>query len=61
MLNIEILDILACPLCRKKLNYLKNSDELVCEKDQLVFAVRNGIPCMLLEEAQELNINSDRT
>ena len=61
MLNIEILDILACPLCRKKLNYLKSSDELVCEKDQLVFAVHNGIPCMLLEEAQELNINSDRT
>jgi uncharacterized protein len=61
MINQKLLNVMACPICKQALSYYNDLDELVCHKDKLVFAVRNGIPCMLLEEAQELNINSDRT
>jgi uncharacterized protein YbaR (Trm112 family) len=50
----KLLDILACPICKGELNYDKESNELVCQKDQLAFPIRDDIPVMLESEARSL-------
>lgn len=50
----KLLDILACPLCKGRLEYDKNNKELICHFDRLAFPIRDGIPVMLEDEAREL-------
>jgi uncharacterized protein YbaR (Trm112 family) len=50
----ELLEILACPLCKGDLLYDKKSQELICEKSQLAFKISDGIPNMLIDEARTL-------
>jgi uncharacterized protein YbaR (Trm112 family) len=50
----KLLDVLVCPLCKGKLVYLKQEQELVCRGDRLAFQIRDGIPVMLEDEAREL-------
>lgn len=54
-MNKKLLDILACPICKGKLNYKKNSQELICEIDKLAYPIRNDIPIMLIDQARKLN------
>ncbi|HWK73151.1 MAG TPA: Trm112 family protein [Povalibacter sp.] len=54
MLDHKLLDILACPVCKGPLQYSKPRQVLVCRADRLAFAVRDGIPIMLEEEALRL-------
>jgi uncharacterized protein YbaR (Trm112 family) len=50
----RLLEILVCPLCKGKLVYRKQDDELVCKADRLGYPVKDGIPVMLEEEARKL-------
>lgn len=54
-MNIMLLEILACPLCKGKLQYRRGSNELVCRFDRLAFPVRDDVPVMLVEEARTLS------
>lgn len=51
----KVLDILVCPKCKGELKYDKKAKELICEKDQLAFPVKDGIPVMLENEARQLS------
>jgi len=51
----RLLSIMACPICKGELNYVKEQDELVCKFDGLAFPVRDGIPVMLEGEARTLS------
>ena len=53
----RLLDLLVCPICKGPLRSAGsgNTQELVCRPDRLAFAVRDGIPLMLPEEARALN------
>ena len=53
----RLLDLLVCPICKGPLLSAGsgNAQELVCRPDRLAFAVREGIPLMLPEEARALN------
>lgn len=53
-MNMTLLEILACPLCKGKLEYRKESNELVCRADRLAFSVRDDVPVMLVDEARTL-------
>ena len=53
-MNMTLLEILACPLCKGKLDYRKEANELVCRADRLAFAIRDDVPVMLVEEARTL-------
>ncbi len=55
MLDKKLFAILVCPICKAKLNYEKESSELVCINDKLAFPIRDGIPVMLEEEARALD------
>jgi uncharacterized protein YbaR (Trm112 family) len=50
----KLLDILVCPLCKGKLVYRKQEQELICRGDRLAFPIKEGIPVMLEDEAREL-------
>jgi uncharacterized protein YbaR (Trm112 family) len=51
----NLLDILACPLCKSPLIYAKEAQELICKADGLAFPIRDEIPVMLEEDARHLS------
>ena len=42
----QLLDILACPVCKGKLHLDGATNELICRFDRLAFPVRDNIPVM---------------
>jgi hypothetical protein len=52
----RLLDLLVCPICKGPLRNVGsgNALELVCRADRLAYAVRDGIPIMLPEDARPL-------
>ena len=50
----KLLDILVCPICKGKLVYRRQEQELICPVDRLAFPVRDDIPVMLEQEARQL-------
>ncbi|HUX73180.1 MAG TPA: Trm112 family protein [Steroidobacteraceae bacterium] len=53
----RLLEMLVCPICKGPLRAAGGPEmpELVCRADRLAYAVRDGIPMMLPEEARSLN------
>ena len=54
MLDIKLLDIIACPVCKGKLGYKKESNELICKFDHLAYPVIDGIPALLQTNARNI-------
>ena len=50
----ELLEILVCPKCKGDLDYRTDPESLVCPACRLVYAVEDGIPVMLIDEATPL-------
>lgn len=52
----RLLELLVCPICKGPLRSAGSgaSMELVCRADRLAYAVRDGIPLMLPDEARSL-------
>lgn len=55
MIDKNLLDILACPICKSPLIYDKKTQELICRADRLAFPIRDDIPVMLEDEARTLS------
>lgn len=51
----RLLEILACPICKGKLTYRRDQQELICFVDKLGYPIRENIPVMLVDEARRLN------
>ncbi|QRM56764.1 Trm112 family protein [Sinorhizobium sp. BG8] len=49
-----MLELLVCPLTKGRLVYDAEASELVSEKAQLAYPIRDGIPIMLISEAREI-------
>jgi uncharacterized protein YbaR (Trm112 family) len=47
----ELLDILACPLCKEEVQLTPDGNGLKCVKCHRVYPIRDGIPIMLVDEA----------
>ena len=50
----NLLNILACPVCKGPLRFSRETQELVCRADRLGYPIRDDIPVMLEEEARVL-------
>ena len=50
-LNKELLDILACPVCKGELELTEPEDGLICHACKKVYPIREEIPVMLVDEA----------
>ena len=53
------LQILACPLCKGKLLYDSEDQELICRFDKLAYPVKDGVPTMLPQLARPLKQGED--
>ena len=47
----ELLEILACPVCKTAVELVKDDTALKCGKCYRVYPIRDDIPIMLIDEA----------
>ncbi|QYJ76681.1 MULTISPECIES: Trm112 family protein [Shewanella] len=47
----KLLEIVACPVCKGKLEYDKAADQLICKFDRLAYPITEGIPVLLENRA----------
>ena len=50
MIDKKLLEILACPVCKKDVTL--NNDKIVCTKCGRRYPIKDGIPVMLIDEAE---------
>ena len=50
----HLLDLLVCPVTKGPLRYDAAAQELISDKAQLAYPIRDGIPVMLPDEARSL-------
>jgi uncharacterized protein YbaR (Trm112 family) len=50
----RLLDVLACPICKGKLDYKKKQQELLCHYNKVAYPVRDGIPVLTENQARPL-------
>ena len=50
MIDKELLEILACPLCKTEVRF--ENDKIVCTKCGRRYPVKDDIPVMLIDEAE---------
>lgn len=53
-LSRDLLAILACPACRGEVRLLGDESGLICPACRLKYPVRDGIPVMLVDEAERI-------
>jgi hypothetical protein len=51
MIDKELLDILACPVCKESVNLTKDKKGLKCSKCNRIYPIKDDIPIMLVDEA----------
>ncbi len=54
-MNEYLLKILVCPKSGGKLDYSKETNELICKTSKLAYSIKDGIPVMLVQEARILS------
>lgn len=54
-METKLLEILACPACKGKLDYDKEQQELICRFDKLAYPIFEEIPVLLIDEARRLS------
>ncbi|MGD8847120.1 MAG: Trm112 family protein [Desulfobacteraceae bacterium] len=54
-ISSELLKILVCPKCKKDIHLSEKQDGLVCPACRLKYEIRDGIPIMLIDEAQPID------
>jgi uncharacterized protein len=51
MIDIKLLEILACPACKGDVEYDVKNEKINCVDCMRSYPVREGIPIMLIEES----------
>ena len=51
LIDKELLEILACPVCKTQVT--QEEDSLVCTECGRRYPIRDGIPIMLVDEAEQ--------
>lgn len=52
-LDQQLLDILACPQCKRDLEYDQANEKLICHTCRLKYSIKDDIPIMLIDEAEK--------
>ncbi|MBN1863275.1 MAG: Trm112 family protein [Victivallales bacterium] len=53
LISKELMDILVCPADKSELREIEETSQLECKKCKRRYPVREGIPVMLLDEAED--------
>ncbi|WP_375750338.1 Trm112 family protein [Vibrio sp. HN007] len=56
----RLLEIVACPVCKGKLIFDREKQELICKLDRLAFPIKEGIPVLLEPEARVMEMDEGR-
>lgn len=54
-MNKNLLEILACPICKGELLYDDSNQELICKFDRMAYPIVDGIPVMLTSRARRFS------
>lgn len=52
----NLLEILACPICKGELVFDKTNQELICKFDRLAYPVIDDVPVMMEVRARRLRL-----
>jgi uncharacterized protein YbaR (Trm112 family) len=52
MIDTKLLEILACPACKGDVEYDTKNEKLICVDCKRKYPVKDGIPVMLIDEAE---------
>ncbi|MFH0781137.1 MAG: Trm112 family protein [Pseudomonadota bacterium] len=55
MVDKDLLEILACPKCKGRVEYNEKDKSLFCPACRLLYEIRNDIPIMLVDAAQKVD------
>ena len=55
MIKKELLEILACPVCKEKVVLNEDGTYLMCHTCRLRYPVEDDIPIMLVDRAEKLD------
>ncbi len=55
----NLLEILACPICKGELIYDQKNQELICRFDRLAFPIEQDIPIMMENRARRMGMDED--
>jgi uncharacterized protein len=53
-MDTKLLELLVCPVCKGRLSFDREKQELISRGARLAYPVRDGIPIMLESEARVL-------
>ena len=56
----RLLEIVACPVCKGKLTFDKDKQELICKIDRLAYTIKEGIPVLLESEARTMTMEEGK-
>lgn len=51
----KLLETLVCPACKGPLQHHRAEHELICRPCRLAYAIKDGIPVMLIDQARNLS------
>lgn len=51
MIDKDLLDILACPLCKG--DVILEDGKIICKKCKKKYPIKDGIPIMLIDETED--------
>jgi uncharacterized protein len=54
-LSAELLEILVCPACKRKLELAARGDGLICKQCRLLYPVEDDIPVLIVSAAKKLD------
>lgn len=52
MIDMKLIEILACPACKGDVEYDAKNEKILCTECKRKYPVRDGIPVMLIDEAE---------
>jgi len=55
----NLLEILACPVCKGEILYDAANQELICRFDRLAYPVINDIPVLLEARARRMSLEEE--
>jgi len=58
MIKAELLEVLACPKCKGGIRVSKDEKHIVCDSCRLLYEIRENIPVMLVDEAEQVEDTS---
>ena len=60
-MNKKLIQLLVCPVCKGKLEYVKKQNEMICHRDRLAYPVRSDITILLEVDARKIELSTNET